>query len=295
METIGFIGCGRMGMCMLKCVIENGYSALVYDPFEGAREAAAKLGAKIADTPAAVAQGAKTILMSLPGPKQLDEVMLGEDGMKSYLTGEHIVIDTSTVEPQTSRDLAKHAKENGAEYLDCPILGRPSAAGKWLLPTGGNEQALNKVKPVLLTFSSNAIHVGESGAGNALKLINQLMFSCINAISAEAMAICEHVGIEKEVFYDVVSSSSAATVSGLFKEVGKCIVNDSFKEPAFTVDLLLKDAKLAIKMATESNAPSVIAGTAQMYNEIAHAQGMGGMDTAALYHTFAQHYKNTQE
>ncbi len=290
METIGFIGCGRMGMCMLEAVIKNNYKAVVYDPFEGAREKAKSLGAITVDTPAQVAKEAKVILMSLPGPVQLEEVMVGADGIKEYLTGEHIVIDTSTVEPQTSRTLAAHAKEKNAEYLDCPILGRPSAAGKWLLPTGGNQEALEKVKPILLTFSSDAIHVGESGAGNALKLVNQLMFSSINAVSAEAMAICENVGVSKEVFYQVVSSSSAATVSGLFKEVGKCIVNDSFETPSFTVDLLSKDTKLAMKMASEAKAPSIIAATAQMYNEIASSQGMGGEDTAALYKTFVQHY-----
>ncbi len=292
MQTIGFIGCGRMGMCMLKGVLDNNYSAVVYDKFEGAKEAAKKLGAQVANTPADVAQNAEVILMSLPGPQQLFEVMNGEGGIKEYLTEKHIVVDTSTVEPQTTREMYKHAKEKGAEYLDCPILGRPSAAGKWLLPTGGSKEALEKVKPILLTFSQDAIHVGDSGAGNALKLINQLMFSSINAISAEAMAISEHVGIKKEVFYDVVASSSAATVSGLFREVGKCIVNDGYESPAFTVDLLLKDTKLAMKMASESNAPSVIAGTAQMYNEIAHAQGMGGDDTAALFKTFEQHYSN---
>ena len=133
--------------------------------------------------------------------------------------------------------------------------------------------------------------MGDHGAGNALKLLNQLMFSCINAISSEVMAICDHVGIKKEVFYDTVASSSAATVSGLFREVGKSIVNDAFDVPAFTVDLLLKDAKLAIQMAKDADAPSVIAGTVQLYNEIAHAEGLGMQDTSALYKVFNRHYE----
>ena len=103
------------------------------------------------------------------------------------LTSDHVVIDTSTVDPQTTRSLAARVGECGAAYLDCPILGRPSAAGKWMLPTGGSEEALEKVKPVLLCFAANAVLVGGSGAGNALKLLNQMMFSCINAISSEVM------------------------------------------------------------------------------------------------------------
>ena len=206
------------------------------------------------------------------------------------LTSDHVVIDTSTVDPQTTRSLAARVGECGAAYLDCPILGRPSAAGKWMLPTGGSEEALEKVKPVLLCFAANAVLVGGSGAGNALKLLNQMMFSCINAISSEVMAICDHVGIKKEVFYDTVASSTAATVSGLFREVGKCIVNDGYDSPAFTVDLLIKDTKLALQMAKDADAPSLIAGTAQMYNEIAHGQGLGGQDTSALYKVFSRHY-----
>ena len=203
-----------------------------------------------------------------------------------------MVIDTSTVDPGTTRSISSRmAEKTGAAYLDCPILGRPSATGKWMLPTGGNPEALEKVKPVLLTFAANAIPVGDSGAGNALKLLNQLMFSCINAISSEVMAIADHVGISKEVFYSTVASSSAATVSGLFREVGKSIVNDGFETPAFTVDLLIKDAKLGLQMAKDADAPSVIAGTVQMYNEIAHAEGLGNQDTSALYKVFSQHYQ----
>ena len=180
--------------------------------------------------------------------------------------------------------------ETGAAYLDCPILGRPSATGKWMLPTGGDERALEYVKPVLLTFAADAIPVGGPGAGNALKLLNQMMFSCINAISSEVMAICDHVGIDRKVFYDTVASSSAATVSGLFREVGKCIVSEGYNAPAFTVDLLIKDTKLALQMAKDAGAPSLIAGTVQLYNELASADGLGGQDTSALYKLFQRQF-----
>jgi 3-hydroxyisobutyrate dehydrogenase-like beta-hydroxyacid dehydrogenase len=159
-----------------------------------------------------------------------------------------------------------------------------------MLPTGGEPAALERARPILLTFAANAVSVGDSGAGNALKLLNQIMFTCINAVSSEVMAICEHVGIDKKVFFDTVGGSSAATVSGLFREVARNIVEENFNAPAFTVDLLIKDTKLALQMAKDADAPSVIAGTVQMYNEIAHAQGLGAQDTSALYKVFSQHY-----
>lgn len=290
---IGLAGCGRMGKCMLSSMLGAGYEVVVYDKFPAAAESAGAMGAEVVATPAELAKCADVILMSLPGPAQLEEVVFGEAGLIVSLTSDHVVIDTSTVDPGTTRSISgRVAEKTGAAYLDCPILGRPSAAGKWMLPTGGNPEALEKAKPVLLTFAANAVAVGDSGAGNALKLLNQLMFSCINAISSEVMAICDHVGIDKQVFYNTVASSSAATVSGLFREVGKSIVNDGFDTPAFTVDLLIKDAKLGLQMAKDADAPSVIAGTVQMYNEIAHAQGLGGQDTSALYKVFSQHYQD---
>ncbi len=290
-EKVGLVGCGRMGKCMLKSMLEGGYQVIAYDKFPAAAEGAREMGAETAATPEELAKAAQVILMSLPGPAQLEEVLFGDAGLKAGLTSDHVVVDTSTVDPATTRKNAQGVEETGAAYLDCPILGRPSATGKWMLPTGGNAEALEKVKPILKTFASDAISVGDHGAGNALKLLNQLMFSCINAISSEVMAICDHVGIKKEVFYDTVASSSAATVSGLFREVGKSIVNDAFEAPAFTVDLLLKDAKLAIQMAKDADAPSVIAGTVQLYNEIAHAEGLGMQDTSALYKVFNRHYE----
>ena len=289
-EKVGLVGCGRMGRCMLESMLNVGFSVIVYDSFPGAAESAAALGAERAETPAALAAKASVILLSLPGPAQLESVIFGADGLSDGLREGHIVIDTSTVDPQTTRGIAARLAEKGASYLDSPILGRPSATGKWMLPTGGEPAALERARPILLTFAANAVSVGDSGAGNALKLLNQIMFTCINAVSSEVMAICEHVGIDKKVFFDTVGGSSAATVSGLFREVARNIVEENFNTPAFTVDLLIKDTKLALQMAKDADAPSVIAGTVQMYNEIAHAQGLGAQDTSALYKVFSQHY-----
>ena len=289
-EKVGLIGCGRMGRCMLESMLKAGYSVVCYDKIPSAVDCAVQSGGEKAETPKELAGKTSIIIMSLPGPSQLEEVLFGENGLNESLAEKHIVIDTSTVDPQTTRGLAERVSEKGASYLDSPILGRPSATGKWMLPTGGDAKALERAKPILLTFAANAVSVGGSGAGNALKLLNQMMFTCINAISSEVLAICDHVGIDKKAFYDTVASSAAATNSGLFREVGRNIVEDNFDSPAFTVDLLIKDTKLALQMAKDAGAPSVIAGTVQMYNEIAHGQGLGDKDTSALFKVFSRHY-----
>ena len=291
-EVVGLVGCGRMGRCMLESILKAGFQAVACDAFPAAAAAAGEMGAEVCANPAEVVRKADMVLMSLPGPAQLEAVLFGEGGIDKAADAGKVIVDTSTVDPETTRKNASRIYEStGAAYVDCPILGRPSATGKWMLPTGGNENALEYVKPVLLTFASNAVFVGDSGAGNALKLLNQMMFTCINAISSEVLAICPHVGVDPKVFYDTVASSSAATVSGLFREVGGNIVRDDFDHPAFTMDLLIKDTKLALQMARDADAPSVIAGTVQMYNEIAHADGLGAQDTSALYKVFRKHYE----
>ena len=291
-EVVGLVGCGRMGRCMLERVLQAGFRAVVCDAFPAAAAAAGEMGAEVCADPAEVMAKADVVLMSLPGPVQLEAVLFGENGMVHTASAEKVIVDTSTVDPETTRRNASRIYEAaGTAYLDCPILGRPSAAGKWMLPTGGSEAALAFVRPVLQTFASNAVFVGDSGAGNALKLLNQMMFTCINAITSETLAICAHVGVDPKVYYETVASSSAATVSGLFREVGSDIVQDDFDHPAFTMDLLIKDTRLALQMAKDADAPSVIAGTVQMYNEIAHAEGLGGKDTSVLYKVFRRHYE----
>jgi 3-hydroxyisobutyrate dehydrogenase-like beta-hydroxyacid dehydrogenase len=290
-ENIGLIGVGTMGKCMLQKLIEGNFKVTVYDKFPAAQKYAVEAGASLAETPAQVASKCNIVIMSLPGPVQIEQVVFGEDGLYSELTSDHVVIDTSTVDPNTTKNAAECLTKIGAAYLDCPILGRPSAVGRWMLPTGGNIEALEYCKPALNTFAAKVVSVGESGAGNALKLLNQMMFSTINSITSEVMSIAESVGISPKVFYETVSASGAATVSGLFCEVAKNIVAEDYNHPVFTVDLLIKDTKLALEMAKSSGAPSVIAGNVQIYNEIASANGFGSEDTSALYKIYKRHYK----
>jgi 3-hydroxyisobutyrate dehydrogenase-like beta-hydroxyacid dehydrogenase len=266
------------------------YKVYIHDPVPATADYAQSIGAERCRTSAELAPQCTVIIISLPGPAQIETVVFGSGGLYDKLTSNHVIIDTSTVDPETSRSAAKRVGEKGCAYLDCPILGRPSAVGKWMLPAGGDEEVLDYVRPVLLTFAANVVHVGRQGTGNALKLLNQLMFSTINAISSEVLAICKHVGIDKEIFYRTVAESSAATVSGLFREVGRSILNNAYTEPNFTVDLLLKDARLALQMAKDSGAPSLVAGSVQLFNEIAAANGLGSQDSSSLYKIFNRNF-----
>jgi 3-hydroxyisobutyrate dehydrogenase-like beta-hydroxyacid dehydrogenase len=290
MGTIGLVGVGVMGKCMLERLIANGFHVAAYDPFPAAQAYAREKGAVVAANPAELAKAAKLIIMSLPAPKQVLEVVGGENGLLDALTEEHVVVDTSTVSPQTSQKGAEMVGTKGASYIDAPILGRPSAVGNWLLPSGGTEKAIEFATPALLSFAKKVVRVGGNGSGNAVKLLNQLMFSVINCVSTEIMALTEIVGVDKKVFYDVVANSDAATVSGLFKETARRIVSEEYDNPTFTVELLCKDAALGIEMTKDAGVTPLIAGFVQMINENAKGKGLAKQDTSAITKIFEEHF-----
>jgi 3-hydroxyisobutyrate dehydrogenase-like beta-hydroxyacid dehydrogenase len=284
-ETIGLIGVGTMGRRMLKTLTEAGHTVTASDPVPAAQDFIREMGAGLADSPAEVARHAEIILLSLPAPKQIAQVIDGEGGITEAAGAGHVVVDTSTVDPGTNRAMASVLGERGAVYLDAPILGRPSVVGKWVMPVGGDGAVLERVQPVLSAFARKTVHVGGSGSGSTLKLLNQLMFSAINGITAEVFALAEKTGLSQKVFYETVADSGAATVSGLFKECGRKVVDDDY-DPVFSIDLLCKDSGLGVQMARDLGATPVIASCVQVLNEIASGNGYGSLDTSAMVKVF---------
>jgi 3-hydroxyisobutyrate dehydrogenase-like beta-hydroxyacid dehydrogenase len=278
---VGLIGVGTMGVLAAKSLVEAGYQVWVYDSFPDAVEKALQLGAKKADSPAGVAAETEIILMILPGPPQIKSVVTGKNGLLQGGKPGQTIIDMSTVDPSTTRKMAENAGKMGIDYLDVPILGRPSAHGNWVLPVGGDKNVLERCRPVLSVLGKEIIHVGPLGAGNTLKLLNAMMFSAINAMTAEMMAISQKAGMPPRILFDTIAGSEAATVSGLFKEVGSKIVARDFA-PTFPIDLLVKDNGLAVSMAKDFGAPPVLATAIQTVNELAQAQGLGSEDTSAV-------------
>jgi 3-hydroxyisobutyrate dehydrogenase-like beta-hydroxyacid dehydrogenase len=280
-ETLGLVGVGTMGILVVQSLTEAGYPFYASDPVPAAQEAARALGAEVVETPAAVAAASDIILLLLPGPPQIKTVVSGPNGVIAGASPGSTIIDMSTVDPSTTRRMASEAAKHGIDYLDVPILGRPSAHGNWVLPAGGDPDVLARCRPILEHLGREVIHVGPLGAGNTLKLLNAMMFSAINAMTAEMMAISQKAGMAPEVLFNTISSSEAATVSGLFKEVGSKIVARDF-DAIFPIDLLCKDNGLAVAMARDYGAPPVLGGVIQTINELGKSQGLGSEDTSAL-------------
>jgi 3-hydroxyisobutyrate dehydrogenase-like beta-hydroxyacid dehydrogenase len=279
--NIGLIGVGTMGSLVVSSLIEANYQVVAYDIFPGALRRAQALGAATADSPQSVAKQAEIILLLLPGPPQIEAAVVGQQGLLQGSPPGRVIIDMSTVDPETTRRMGRQAEEFGIDYLDAPILGRPSAVGRWVLPVGGDPAVLARCRPLLKVLGRKVIHVGALGAGHTLKLLNAMMFSAINAMTAEMMAISTRAGLSPRVLFETIAGSEAATVSGLFKEVGAKIVERDFT-PIFPIDLLCKDNRLAVAMAQDCGAPSILANSVQAINELARARGLGAEDTSAL-------------
>jgi len=280
-EKVGIIGVGNMGSRMVEKLIAAGYTVFARDIAKSAEDRAREIGAKIVSCPKEIAEFARIILLSLPTPADVREVVLGKDGILSSPKEGSVIVDLSTVDPFSTQQNAKEAREIGIGYIDTPVLGRPQKCGNWTLPVGGEEEDLEKVHKVLEALAAKIIHVGPSGQGDIVKLLNNMMFGAINSITAEILATCAKLGMNPRVLYETIANSGAASVSNLFKELGPKILNRDF-EPLFAIDLLHKDISLGIKMAKQVGVPLFVSEPNQRINEMAKLMGFGKEDTASV-------------
>jgi len=150
------------------------------------------------------------------------------------------------------------------------------------------------MRPYCSVFARGIIRVGESGSGNAFKLLNQMMFAAINGITAEVMALTDILNIDRKIFSEVVSGSGAATVSPLFKETSARMVEDHYSDPNFTLDLMCKDSMLGLQMAKEANVIPLISTFIQSLSEQAKEKGLAKQDTSALVKVFREYFSKIE-
>lgn len=286
MENIGIIGTGIMGLTVAEKIIAAGHNLTVYDVSTDAARSAENFGAQVARTPKDVARQSDIILLFLPGPLEVADCVTSADGLLNAMQPGTSIVDMSTSDPDISAKMAGLAEKQGVDFLDAPVLGRPVTVGQWALPVGGNQEAIERCKPVFKIFAAHIFHAGPAGSGHKIKLLNQLMFGAINAMTAEMMAIAEKIGIKPKRLFEIITASQAGTVSNLFKELGQRVADENYENPTFTVDLLVKDIKLAVQMAKENSAPPLLARTVEFINEMSHAQGLGNKDTSIMWKSY---------
>jgi 3-hydroxyisobutyrate dehydrogenase len=273
--SLGVVGLGAMGLPIVQALADAG-PVVAHDASPEARARADATEARVVSSLEEVARSCNTVVLSLPSAAVVSEVV----GVLAPAAPGLLLLDTSTVGPDDARRLHEQARALGSTYLDTPVLGRPASVGSWTLPMGGPASALAAVADALGPIG-RVVHVGDVGAAATLKVANNLMFSAINAVTAEALVLATAAGLDPGVFVDTVAGSGAATVSGLFRSIAPRAVDGDF-DPTFALDLVRKDNALAVDLAASLGLSLEVGAAALSMHERAVASGHGSEDSVAV-------------
>lgn len=241
---VGYIGLGVMGKPMARNLRRAGFPITVHNRSRGAVEELAAEGATAASSPAEVAQASDVVLTCLPGPADVELVYLGPSGVLEGVGEGAILIDMSTIDPNTHRKVAGLAAARGASYLDAPVSGGSTGAQNATLTimVGGDVATLERARPVLEAVGKQIYHLGPVGAGAAAKLVNNMLGAINLAGAIEALVLGQKAGLDPRQLAEVINNSSGASRS--FAASVPEILRRNF-EPGFTIDLQHKDVCLA--------------------------------------------------
>ena len=284
---IGFVGLGTMGGPMARRLAEQGHRVSGYD-VDAARGARAREGGvTLAPSAAGAAETADIVLSSLPDPAAVRGAYLGADGVLSTVRSGTTLIDLSTVDPDTWREVATAARAKGVDCLDAPVSGGPAEAGsgKLVFLVGGEAAVLDRCRALLLTLGTEIHHVGPLGSGQIIKLVNNVMSIGNVAVAAEAMVLGVKAGLDAQRLFDILSTSGGRSHHFL-KRFPNVLAGDF--TPYFGIGLSRKDVSLALAMAARLEMPVPLASTVRQVYEAAHAQGFGQLDMAGVTRLYEQ-------
>jgi len=279
---LGFIGLGAMGKPMAMRLLDASYGLFIYDVDDGVVKEFANLGAQGCTSPKEVAAQADIIFLSLPNSAIVNNVVAGDDGVLAGAKDGSVIIDLSSVDPDTTRKLAAIAAEKGVDYMDGPVSGGVSgaAAGTLTIMLGAGPGSYEKVLPILNHLGKKIVHVGGVGAGDAVKIVNNLLLGANMAALAEALVLGKKMGLEAETMSEIIGQGSGKSYV-LDAKMGNFIMKGNFK-PGFAVDLQYKDLGLALDAAQKTKMPLPMTSQAIQLFEMARAKGYGGEDMSSV-------------
>jgi 3-hydroxyisobutyrate dehydrogenase-like beta-hydroxyacid dehydrogenase len=270
--AVGILGIGRMGGAMARALAGAGFEVVAWNRTPGAAEAVAgELGGRAVRRPADVAVAADVCISMLADGAAVEAVFGGPDGLLAGARPGNVLVDCSTVPPQTMRRFESAAQSAGAGLLDAPVSGSVSlaVAGNLTIMAGGATSDLDRARPVLDVLARTVFHMGPLGSGAAMKLaVNALIFG-LNEAVAEGLVLAEAAGVDPALAYDVLSASAAGAPFVGYKRA-------AFLEPeatpvAFSLDLAAKDLRLIADLArdvgvrmpqVETNLAAIVAASA---------------------------------
>jgi 2-hydroxy-3-oxopropionate reductase len=278
--TIGFIGLGQMGAPMVRNLIKAGYRPVIQNRSRAIVDAIAAEGATPADSAREVAERVEILFTCVGFPADVERVYLGEHGAIEGARAGQVFCDLSTVGPETHQKVAARLAEKGVGYLDAPISGGTSGAqaGTLTIMVGGAAEHFERVRPMLNVMGQNIHLVGPTGAGSTIKLVNQMMNLICTLGSIEGLVLATKAGIDPELAYEILRTSSGASRS--LDGVAQSALTRNF-EPGFTADLMHKDVSLAVSLGRELGVRLLSGSLAEQMLQEARGSGFGKKTPAA--------------
>ncbi|MCB0212746.1 MAG: NAD(P)-dependent oxidoreductase [Anaerolineae bacterium] len=280
-EKVGFIGLGIMGQGMTANLLKAGFPLTVWNRTAARMEPLVEQGATAAASPGEVAANSDITIICVSDTPDVEAVILGDDGVLANAKPGSVVIDCSTISPIVTRELHQKLAEKEVSMLDAPISGGSEGAAKGTLSimVGGDAEIFQRAMPVFEAMGKKITHVGAAGAGQTVKLVNQILVVGNMLAVSEALLLAQAGGVDLQKTLEAVSAGAAG--SWMLSNRGPQVIRRDWR-PGFTIDLQQKDVRLVLDAAAQLGVP--VPGTAlihQMYNTL-QKQGLGGDGNHAL-------------
>jgi 3-hydroxyisobutyrate dehydrogenase len=278
--NIGFIGLGTMGKGMALNLLKAGYELVVYDIRKQSAEPHLAAGARWADSVAEVGRAADVVFTSVPGPKEMQAVGLGEGGLVESMREGTAWLDLTTNSPTVVREVYQSCRAKGITLLDVPVSGGPAGArtGKLAIYVGGDRPAYDRYKTLLDAIGDQVIYVGEIGAGNTAKLVHNLASLVMRMAAAEVFSLGVKAGVDPKELWHAIRQGAIGRAR-TFDRLGDHYLQANYDPPSFALRLAHKDFMLGLGLAEQFDVPMACAQAALKSFEEALERGWGELDS----------------
>jgi 2-hydroxy-3-oxopropionate reductase len=278
---IGFIGLGIMGKPMAANLIKGGHSLVVFDVNAANVDVVVRTGAEAGQSAADVAQKCRLMITMLPNSPHVLDVVCGANGILSGAAPGSIVIDMSSIAPAASQSIAAACSEKGVRMLEAPVSGgEPKAIdGTLSIMCGGDSALFEECRSVLQLMGANVVYCGGSGAGNATKLVNQVIVAVNIAAVAEGLMLAKRAGVDPSTVFEAIKGGLAG--STVLNAKGPMILQNN-TNPGFRIDLHIKDLMNALSTAHDVGAPLPLTALVMEMMQTLKADGLDKCDHSAL-------------
>jgi 3-hydroxyisobutyrate dehydrogenase len=279
---VGFVGLGNMGNPMATNLVKAGHELTVHDLRREAATNLLEMGANWADSPREVVPGNDVVFTSLPVPRDVDAVVLGENGIMEGATPNTVYMDLSTNSPTAIRRIHDVCAERGVPVLDAPVSGGVygAAAGTLAVMVGGDQAIFDRMKPTLDAIGSHVVYCGPIGNGMVCKICNNLLSMGIGVLMTEALTLGVKAGVDLSTLADVIANSSGGN-RRLVEKFPRFLFQGNF-EPGFATALAAKDVRLATDLGREYGIPMELSNLVDQRHVEAMFRGWGPEDSDAV-------------